>query len=355
MRMMKAVVKSKPEPVCNVMEVPYPTLEDGWVIIEVKACGICGSDVASVLRPWEEARRLFRPGQEYSVLGHEYVGEIVEVGKGVSDINVGDHVTVNPWYWNACGKCQSCRSYRPYDCRSPTSVQRTGGMAEYASAPAAFVHKLPKDLSWDDGALIEPFTITFAAVYDFSSFRIGKTAAVLGPGPIGLLTLAALELSTPSLTIVTGTNADVSPRLEIAKKFGADVIINVNEEDPVKKVMELTEGHGVEYVYEAAGVPLISQGLRMLAKEGEYTAIGHAHGRPIKMESNDYMVLQSKWAKINGMVLQKAGVWFTVIDLLTKRKIDLKPVITHHLSIDDAPEGFELMRGQKSAKIIVNL
>ena len=92
----------------------------------------------------------------------------------------------------------------------------------------------------------------------------------------------------------------------------------------------------------------------MLAMEGEYTAIGHAHGRPIKMESNDYMVLQRKWAKINGMILEKASVWYTVIDLMSKHKIDLKPVITHHFSLDSAPEGFELMRGQKSAKIIIN-
>ncbi|MDQ1279322.1 MAG: L-iditol 2-dehydrogenase, partial [Thermoproteota archaeon] len=210
-------------------------------------------------------------------------------------------------------------------------------------------------MAWDDGVLIEPFTIAFAAVYDFSSFRVGKTAAVLGPGPIGLLTLAALKLSTPSLTIVTGTSADVSPRLEIAKKFGADVTINVNEEDPVKKVLELTGGHGVEYVFEAAGVPLLSQGLRMLAKEGEYTAIGHAHGRPIKIESSDYMLLQSKWAKINGMVLEKASVWFTVIDLLSKHKMDLKPVITHRLSLENAPEGFELMQSQKSAKIMIEI
>lgn len=357
MRMMKAVVKSKPGLGCSVMEIPYPTLNPGWVIIKIKASGICGSDVAMVyLRPWEEVKRLFRPEQPYYVLGHEYVGEVVEVGEGVSDITVGDHVTVNPWYWSACGKCRSCRSYRPYDCRSPVPIRRIGGMAEYTSAPATFVHKLPNDLSWDDGALIEPFTITFAAVYDFSSFRVGKTAAILGPGPIGLLTLAALKLSTPSLSIVTGTSSDISPRLEIAKKLGADVTINVDEEDPVKRVMELTEGRGIEYVYEAAGVPLLSQGIKMLAKEREYTAIGHAHGadRPIKLSSSDYMMLQSKWAKINAMVLEKSSVWFTVIDLMKKRKIDLKPVITHHVSIDDAPEGFELMLTQKSVKIIIN-
>jgi threonine dehydrogenase-like Zn-dependent dehydrogenase len=356
MRMMKAVVKSKPEAGCDVTEIPYPDLKPGWIIIKVKECGICGSDIATAyLRPWDELKRAFRPNQPYTVLGHEYVGEVVEIGEGVSDIGIGDHVTVNPWYWNACGKCESCRSYRPYDCRSPIPVQRIGAMAEYTSAPATFVHKLPNDLSWDDGVLIEPFTITFAAVYDFSSFRVGKTAAVLGPGPIGLLTLAALELSTPALTVITGTSSDVSPRLEIAKKLGADITINVNEEDPVKRVMELTGGHGVEYVYETAGVPLLSQGIKMLAKEGEYTAIGHAHGEthPIKLDSGDYMMLQSKWAKINAIVLEKSSVWFTVIELMKKRKIDLKQVITHHVRIEDATEGCELMRKQQGGKIIV--
>lgn len=354
---MRAIVKAHPEPGCTVMDVPYPTLEANGVIIEVKACGICGSDVATAYhRTWEQVQRLFDPGQPYRSLGHEFVGEVVEVGQNVTELAVKDHVTVNPWFWGACGACRACRSYRPYDCRSPRQVRRSGGMAEYTAAPAAFVYKLPHDLSWDEGALIEPFTITFAAVYDFSSFRPGKTAAILGPGPIGLLTLAAVQLGTPTLTVITGTSADVSPRLEIAQRLGADVTINVEAEDPIPRVMALTAGRGIEYVYETAGVPLLSQGIKMLAKEGEYTAIGHAHGviRPIPLDSSDYLMLQRKWAKINAMVLEKSSVWFTVIDLLTRRKIDLTPVITHHVPLDDALDGFELMRRQKSGKVIVN-
>jgi len=357
---MKAVVRSRPDMLgVEVMDVPYPKLRPGWVIVRVKACGICGSDIASVYSSpahFEEARTRFALDTPYMTMGHEYAGEVAEIGEGVTDVNVGDHVTVNPWFWNACGKCSACLAYRPYDCRSPIRVPRSGGMAEYTSAPASFIHKLPTNLPWDDGALIEPFTITFAAVYDFSSFRVGKTAAVLGPGPIGLLVLAALKLSTPAFTVITGTSSDVSPRLEIAKKLGADVTINVDEEDPVKRVMELTEGKGIEFVYEAAGVPLLSQGLKMLAKEGEYTAIGHAHGdlHPIKLDSSDYMTLQRSWAKVNGMVLEKRSVWFTVIDLMKRRDLGLKPVITHHVSIDKAQEGFELSRTQKSGKVIVN-
>ncbi|MDQ1279659.1 MAG: threonine 3-dehydrogenase [Thermoproteota archaeon] len=354
---MKAAVRFK-TPGISVIDIPYPTLKPGWVIIKVKASGICGSDVSSAFNPSPEALARFTSEKSYLETGHEFAGEIIEVGEGVSDIQIGDHVTVYPWFWEACGKCRSCLSGRFNECREPGFGQvargQPRGMSEYTTAPATFVHKLPKNLSWDDAALIEPFTVTFAAVYAYSSFRVGKTAVVLGPGPIGLLILAALKLSTPTLTVVTGTSSDVTPRLDIAKRLGADVTINISEEDPIKRVMELTEGNGVDFVYEAAGIPLISQGIKMLAKKGEYTAIGVPH-RETKLDPSDYLMLMNKWGKINAMNVQERGVWFTVIDLMKKGALDIKPVITHHISIDEVQTAYELMQKQQCGKIIVNL
>jgi threonine dehydrogenase-like Zn-dependent dehydrogenase len=229
-------------------------------------------------------------------------------------------------------------------------------MAEYLAMPAKSLYRIPDWVGYEAAALCEPLTVALYAVQDISSLTAGQVAVVLGPGPIGLATIIAAGLFTPRTIIATGTTVDINPRLQTAKKLGADVIINVDEEDPVKKVLDLTRGMGADVVYEAAGVPLLRQGLAMLRYGGEYIAIGHPGSlkpEPIAFDSGDYYRMQSKRQKILTCFLEEARNWQTATDMLWKKRIDLQPLVSHVLPLSDAVKGFEIASTRKALKVVL--
>lgn len=352
---MKAIVRPGPEPGAFLQDIPYPELKSGWVIIKVKACGICGSDIMAADSPWREGRT------QPHYFGHEFAGEVVEVGDGVEGVEVGDRVTAYRRF-GFCGKCTYCLDRSRNDYCPKVSIT-DACMAEYVSSPAENIFKLPNHFSYEEGALIEPLAISYSAVFDSSRFKIGQTAAILGPGPIGISTLITLkQMGYSEFTVITGTKVDVSPRLEIAKKLGADAIINLDEEDPVKKVKELTDGLGVDVVYECAGAPeygTLLQGLDMLKIGGTFVAIGHPHHRDkqIPFDGNDYMrKLQLKRTSIVGCVWYGRDGWTNwnnLLSVLRYGKIEAKPMITHRVSLEDAPKGFDLVRSRDACKVMV--
>ena len=349
---MKAIVKVKPEAGAGSIEfreVPYPKLKPDSVIIHVKAAGICGSDLHTYLSEWPyELGKGFMPLP--MVLGHEFAGEIVEVGENVKGFAKGDRVTANPRFY--CGKCYECRNDRRELCTRETFFQ--GTMAEYVSFPDYSLYKLPNGLSYEEGALIEPFAICNYAVYDLSSLQPGRSVVIVGPGAIGLSTLLNVKLSNPSMIIVTGAKEDVSPRLEIAKKLGADITVNVSEEDPMRAVLKATK-YGADILFECAGAVWM-QGMNMLRSGGEFVAIGHpTAGREIKISPLDFMAMQGRSITIKMSMLYKSRSWIRVMELLSHNRVDLKPLITHRLPLKDAVEGFELAHRKEAVKVILTV
>lgn len=349
---MKAVMKTSPQPGIEVVDVPYPQLRRGWVILKIHAVGICGSDLHTYHSTWKPFTDDWaRGGFKEHILGHEFSAEIAEVGEGVEGFAKGDRVVANKII--PCGECEHCKLGLPW---CTNRVQTEGAMAEYLAMPAKSLFRIPKWVSYEAAALCEPLTVALYAVQDISGLTAGQLAVVLGPGPIGLATVIAAKLLTPKAIVVTGTTVDVSPRLETAKKLGADVTVNVDEEDPVKKVHALTRGMGADVVYEAAGVPLLRQGLAMLRYGGEYVAIGHPGSlkpEPIAFDSGDYYRLQSKRQKILAVYLEETRNWQTATDLLWERRLDLQPLVSHVLPLSDAVKGFEIAASKKSLKVVL--
>jgi len=342
---MKAVVKIGSGRIgVEIRDLPYPDPKPGWVTIAVKACGICGSDVIHYLSEWPTE-------VERQRLGHEFSGDVVEVGEGVENFGEGDRVMCMPKL--SCGKCYYCRTGKPSLCGGMADIL-SGGMAEYITVPESSLLKLPEGISYEEGALAEPFAVSLFAVYDVSSLSPGQTVMIIGPGPIGLATLIAAKLATPAMILITGTEEDVTPRLELAKKLGADITINVSEEDPLKRVMELTENLGVDIVYETAGAGLLGQGLGMLKAGGEFIAIGHPiKDRLIKFDAADYLTFQRTRKKIIGDVIYDMKTYYCVLQLFKYRKIDLKPLVTHRVSLADALKGFRLAMKKEAVKVMV--
>lgn len=343
---MKAVVKTKREPGIEVLDVEVPKVEDCDILVKVLAGSLCGSDVH--VYEWT-------PNYEWMplpvILGHEFSGEVVKVGSKVETVAVADQITALPVM--ACSRCPLCQVGKGESCtnRVLLGLRADGAFAEYVRlTAAASIFKLPEGLDHETAALCEPLSIVLRAV-DLSGIKLGQTAAVLGPGPIGLLALQALKAVGADYVMVAGTGAD-KRRLEIAHQLGADDIIDVEKEDPVRRAIEATGGGlrtGLDFVFEASGSPKsVPQALAMVRPGGKVVLIG-IHPAPAEFQATD-LVRRSK--SIIGAYGYDAEIWRRAIKLLSSGKVKVKPMITHRLPLSEAKEGFELAVKKEAASVL---
>lgn len=335
---MKAVLKKTLDHGVAVEEVPIPQIGDDGVLIKVRAAGICGSDTHMY-----EGAASYKVFEKFFplVMGHEFCGDVAEVGKNVKNVKPGDRVVsrVAP----SCGDCYYCRTGRMHFCQEAFAsrilgLQKNGGFAEYVAVEHDYCIKMPDDMSYEMGALVEPLGVTANAVYD-SGLEMGETVVVQGPGPIGLLTLLFAKARGAGKTIIIGTTKD-KLRLSIAEKFDVDHIIVADETDPVKAVQELTGGHGANVVFEASGVPqLVQTALDMADKcgrvvvEGIYGAAGEVNFTPMVRSAKRLI------GTYGGPI-----AWDRMIEWLGAKShyasLPLE-VVTHRTSLDGADAAFQ--------------
>ena len=240
---MRALVYTAPREL-ELQDVPVPRLESGTVLVRVRAVGVCGSDLEGFLG---KSKRRVPP----LVLGHEFSGEVAELGPGVRDFRVGDRVAVYPLI--PCGRCRYCALGRQHICpeRKVYGLDFHGALAEYVCAPRASLFRLPADMSFVQGALVEPLANAVHALGRVPQVE-GATALVYGVGPIGMLIFwLARRLKTERVAVV-----DINPhRLGTAKELGADLVVNGSQSNPVQAILEWTEGRGVDFAVDAVGHP----------------------------------------------------------------------------------------------------
>lgn len=336
---MKAVVKAFPKPGIEVREVPPPSVEPGWALIRMRACGICGSDVH--IFKWTLGYNFMTPYMPV-VLGHEFSGVVEEVGEEPTDLEAGERVFAGP---SQIYMPRRTRKYPRFEGYSYGPIA-PGGMAEYVLVPTDKLWRLPDGLSFEVGAMIEPLQVAMQAV-STSEILPGENAVVLGPGPIGLLTLLSLKGAGVSV-YVTGKATDRN-RLKLAMCLGAEATINVDENDPVTEVERLTGGAGVDVVFEATGVPTtIQQGLDMVKRRGKVVAIG-IHPGPASINMLD-LVRSAK--QIVGSYSGSNSLWARVLALLRGGVIDLEPLVSHRLPLSEAERGFELCVRKDCMKVL---
>ncbi|HWQ80347.1 MAG TPA: alcohol dehydrogenase catalytic domain-containing protein [Anaerovoracaceae bacterium] len=269
---MKAVLKRSVAPGVSIEDIPIPEIKDNEVLVQVMAAGICGSDVHMYEgTPNYEWVAPYMP----VVIGHEYAGIVVKTGNQVSTVKTGDRVAC--MCLSPCGVCHMCKTNRRHFCEAAFSRMmgyvNNGGFAEYSAVPEIGCVKLPDNITYEAGALIEPMSVCVNAVND-AGIRFGDAVVVMGPGPIGLMTLLFARASGAGKCIMIGTSKDTT-RLELAKRFGADRIVIADETDVTEEIMKETGRYGADVVFEATGVPgLIQTGLDMLTKSGKLVAVG---------------------------------------------------------------------------------
>ena len=306
-------------------DLPKPVIEPDEVLIKVKFCGICGSDVGSY-----SALGMCLP---QIILGHEFSGVIAEVGEKVKKLKIGDRVTANPNI--PCLNCDFCAKGLEVMCiLSTIGVSRDGALAEYVNVRADRVHIIPESITLEEGAMIEPISNAVQAV-KLSDFMVGKNAAVLGAGTIGLMTIQVLKAAGASAVYVI---EPVESRQKLALELGAEQVF---EPKRWSKIIKLTDKLGPDFVYDCAGLPeTIINSMQLVKRGGTIMVIG-MHPQPFEMKG--FLQLLAKNLTMKGMFLADQDSFLTSIDLLEKKKVNVKPLITKLIKIDDVPEMFETL------------
>jgi L-iditol 2-dehydrogenase len=326
---MKAAFLYKPGDI-RIEEMDIPTPKDDEALIKIKAVGVCGSDVHF----FEVGRIGDFVVKEPLILGHECAGEIVEVGKNVKDVKIGDRVAIEAGV--PCRRCEYCRLGRYNLCSSVTFLATPpfhGAYREYITHPEDFLFKLPDNMTFEEGAMIEPLSVgTYAA--ERGGVNVRNTVAIIGAGTIGLMTLLAVKARGATDVIIT----DLEPfRLDLAKKLGATQTINARENDAVQKVLEYTNG-GADVVFEAVGAPVtIQQAIKMARPGAVVVWIGMPTVDDISIRIVEAIC---KELDIRG-IFRYANAYKPAIKLVSKGKIDVNSMITTRFSLDEVQEALE--------------
>lgn len=339
---MKAIIKEKIGKGAVLKDIPIPKPGPKEVLIKVKMGAICGSDVH--IYNWTEWAQAVVPSLPH-ILGHEFAGEIVEVGKEVFNLKPGDHVAGETHI--PCDNCYLCLTGQRHICQfmKVYGVHSQGIFSEYAVLPEPCAVKIPKDIPIPVATMMEPCGV---AVHGLSQGIVsGKKLTIFGCGPIGLFAIqAAVAYGASRIYAI-----DISEnRLQMAKSFGATKVFHA-EKDPLEKIiLEETNGLGVDMVLEISGQQkAYDQGLRILRKGGTFVIIGVA-AKPIQLEiPTNIMYKEAKLFGITGREMY--GTWYQVIDLIQSGKVDLEKVITHKLPPEKFAEAFQIAMEAQHGKV----
>ncbi|MEB3102257.1 zinc-dependent alcohol dehydrogenase [Ferviditalea candida] len=338
---MKAVIVESAYTVV-VKNVSKPVIGEHEVLIKVKTAGICGSDIHTYkgIHPFRKPP---------VVIGHEVSGEVVEVGSRTSKVKVGDHVTVEPQY--GCGKCEPCFTGRIHYCanRSAPGIGNWyGTMAEYFAAPEECVFVVPKTMDYQLSVLAEPLAVGVHAVRK-ADLRVGERVAILGAGPIGLLTLSAAKAAGATVLMATDV---LDYALEHAVKLGATHTLNIRGRDNWAIDAKKIAGGEFDKVFVAAGAPgIINQALSLLRKGGRAVAVAMFHGE----QPLDVIQLQGMEKELIGSFTYMREDTRTAIDLLLAGSIPFESIVSHVLPYSEADKGFRLVdkKEDQSMKVLI--
>ena len=339
---MKALVKAKAEEGIWMQEQPRPEIGPNDVLIEIAKTAICGTDVH--IYNWDEWSQRTIPVP--MTVGHEFVGRVAEVGSHVRGFEVGDRVSGEGHI--TCGHCRNCRAGKRHLCRNTVGVgvNRTGAFAEYLAIPAVNAFKLPDDVSDDIAAFLEPLG---NAVHTALSFDlVGEDVLITGAGPIGCMAVAICKHVGARHVAIT----DVNPyRLELAEKLGATRTIDVRTEDirAVQEELGMTEGFDVGLEMSGNGQALRDM-LRNMNHGGRIAILGI----PPSDTAIDWDQVIFKGLVLKGVYGREMfETWYKMISML-QSGLDVSPILTHTLPVDEFQKGFDVMRSGESGKVVLD-
>ena len=336
---MKSIVFEGKEQI-TIKDCVKPEIKSDEVLIQVKKVAICGSDVGS-----------YETGGPYfpdKIIGHEFSGELVEIGKNVKKLIEGMKVTVNPQI--PCHECYYCLHDQENMCKLQNFAYGTtedGAMRDYINVKAERVHILPDNVTYEEGATVEPLSIAVYAVQQ-SGFQIGQNAAVIGAGPIGLMIIQVLRNAGANKIYVL---EPVESKQKIAVELGAD---NAFLPKAWNKIVRLTDNLGPDHVYECVGLSTtFTTALQVIKKGGNITLIGiHAS----TLEINNILLMTTNNISVRGVYGYNHDIFKTAINLYAQKKIRVDPLITNRIRLEQVPEMFKVLGNppHEELKVIVD-
>lgn len=331
-----------------VKEVPTPQIDDNSVLVKIKACAVCGSDI----RIFHHGNSRVNPPQ---ILGHEMAGEVVEVGKNVTKFKKGDRVAIGADV--PCGECVFCEAGIGNNCQINYAMgyQFAGGFAEYVLLNRIVVnygpvHKIPDHVSYDEAALAEPLGCVLNAL-ELSSIKLGDTVVIIGAGPIGCMIIGVAKKMGASKVILVQRSR---PRLEMAKKFGADLYICSSEEDSVARVLEETDGLGADVVITSNPSPEAQIDAINMAKNRARVNFFGGLPKDKSMVTLDTNIIHYKELFVHGAHGAMPIHHMKSVELIASGAINAKDYISHNFTLDDVVKAFETAEGHKGMRVIVN-
>lgn len=322
---------------------PVPECGDDDIIIKTEGCGVCAGDLKCYHgnSTWgdETHEKWVRPP---FIPGHEFLGHVVEKGKNVTEYEIGDRIIADQIV--PCGKCKFCKTGRYWMCQPHATFgfqkENNGGMAEYVRYPkTAVIHKVPEELPLEKALLIEPYGCSKHAV-DRAKITVEDVVVISGAGTLGLGMITYARKMNPALLIVLDMKDE---RLEKAKEFGADIVMNPGKEDIVKKIQELTEGYGCDIYIEATGHPSsVVQGLQVIRKLGTFVEFS-VFGEPTTVDWT--LIGDNKELDVLGSHLSPYCYPY-VIENITNGSLKTEGIVSRYFDLENWEEAFEYAAGK---------
>ena len=339
---MKALVKAKAEPGIWMQDVPEPKIGPNDVLIKMRKTAICGTDMH--IWHWDDwAQRTIKVPM---AVGHEYCGEIVEIGSEVRGLAVGDRVSGEGHI--TCGYCRNCRAGRRHLCRNTVGVgvNRPGCFAEYMSLPASNVFKLPAVISDEIASILDPFGNATHTALSFS--LVGEDVLITGAGPIGIMAVAVARHVGARHIVIT----DVNPyRLELARRMGASRALDVRSETLDSAMQDLGMEEGFDVGMEMSGVPSAFRELLRTMHHGGSVALLGIMPQDTGIHWDEVIFKGLMLKGVYGREMFET--WYKMASML-QSGLDISPVITHRLGVEDYRKGFETMASGASGKVILD-
>lgn len=339
---MKTLSKLKPEQGIWMSDVPLPEFGANDVLIKIKKTAICGTDIH--IYNWDEWAQVTIPVPMQ--IGHEFVGEIVEVGKEVSGLKKGDRVSGEGHI--TCGHCRNCRAGKRHLCRNTVGVgvNRPGCFAEYLAIPAVNAFLIPENVSDDEAAILDPFGNATHTALSFD--MVGEDVLITGAGPIGIMATAIAKHIGARHVVVTDIN---DFRLGLAKQMGATRVVNSSRESIRDVMTDLHIKEGFDVGLEMSGNSNALNDLLLNMNHGGHVAL---LGIPPKNTAIDWNQVIFKGLILKGIYGREMfETWYKMISLL-QTGLNIKPVITHRFKVEQFQDGFDVMRKGDAAKVILD-
>lgn len=345
---MKALVKYAPgHGNVAIREVPVREPGPDEVLVKVKYCGVCGTDLHIYADEF--------PNDPPVVMGHEYCGTVIQVGERVRDTwSIGDRL-VGELHTGACGECRFCRAGKPHICDHKRALgsRHDGAFAGYLVLPAWLAHKLPDDVPWEVAAVTEPFAISAHCVVERGQIEGAQSVLISGAATMGLMaTIWASRLGAEQI-VVSGTDIDQAVRFGLAKELGATRTVNVEREDLAAVVSELTGGGGVDAWIECSGSPAaIASGIDLVRKAGVVVLIGLVGPKMIPVPWNALLLRE---LDLVGCYSSPPSSWEKALLAERQESTKLLRVATHIVPLEEWEQAFAMMRTGEAVKILVDM